>query len=563
MATPPVATMWANTMRASRSAEEAGPAAVEAGERAQQAQVLDQHPADGQQRRRADRRDDRDAPGRRRQRCAAPRHRAAAAPRGRRAAAGRRDRARRAHARRGGRAATSARRGEPSSAIDRRDAPSPLELGVARRAAPARRRRGVRPRRRRREEADELAARPARAPQAPRGQQHERQPADPVVAREGDRRRSGRTRARRRGSPARRRRPAAARPSESRDRGVARSTRAAGGGPDVSPAGRERAGDAAPARRLAALARLEVGIVGVEGRGLTAAVPSARSCEPVSDQEVERAVEADVRPGRGRAVGPSAAMRGGRKRTSAGRRSSAAGGDVRKRAHRIGRQIAGKHRGLADAVEHRAPMRSPAAACRRCRRARSPPWRHLGLPRRAQRGQRQRLDLGARRRSPVRSRVASASEQDGLQPVVAGVVQVVGLGGGKQDAVDAARQQARRASVGAGPEACEHRRRAPPRGRARRPGRRRWPRAHRPARSGGRGGRSGRGRTASRRALVGLVAALHHGAERAAAPMRPGAGEVEREEGQQRRAFESPGIRKRPGPSVDRRARCVRRAPRR
>ena len=76
-------------------------------------------------------------------------------------------------------------------------------------------------------------------------------------------------------------------------------------------------------------------------------------------------------------------------------------------------------------------MVSPAAACRRCRAASRRPWRRLRLARRPQRGQRQHLHLGAGK-SRARDGPVGDQAQDRLQPVVAGVVQVVGLGGGEQ-----------------------------------------------------------------------------------------------------------------------------------
>ena len=68
----------------------------------------------------------------------------------------------------------------------------------------------------------------------------------------------------------------------------------------------------------------------------------------------------------------------------------------------------------------------------------------LRLARGPQRGQRHHLDLGAGE-GGARDRLVGDQAQDGLQPVVAGVVQMVGLGGGEQQAVDAAARGCRRA----------------------------------------------------------------------------------------------------------------------
>ena len=71
----------------------------------------------------------------------------------------------------------------------------------------------------------------------------------------------------------------------------------------------------------------------------------------------------------------------------------------------------------------------------RCR-----PGLRLRLARRPERGQRHRLHLGAGERGALDGLVGD-QPQDRLQPVVAGVVQVVGLGGGEQQPVDAARER--------------------------------------------------------------------------------------------------------------------------
>ena len=94
-----------------------------------------------------------------------------------------------------------------------------------------------------------------------------------------------------------------------------------------------------------------------------------------------------------------------------------------------------------------------AAARRRCRAA-SGGRAGLRLARGPERGERHHLHLGARERR-ARDRRVRDQPQDRLQPVVAGVVQVIGLGGREQQAVDAARQDGRQPGVRAGPEALQ------------------------------------------------------------------------------------------------------------
>ena len=72
----------------------------------------------------------------------------------------------------------------------------------------------------------------------------------------------------------------------------------------------------------------------------------------------------------------------------------------------------------------------------------SPSASHSRLAGGADRGQRHDVDLGAGeiRRAPI---ARPASGEDRLQPVMARVMQMVGLGRGEQDAVDARRERAR------------------------------------------------------------------------------------------------------------------------
>ena len=73
-----------------------------------------------------------------------------------------------------------------------------------------------------------------------------------------------------------------------------------------------------------------------------------------------------------------------------------------------------------------------------------------------QRGQRHHLHLSPGKRRP-RDGLVCDQPQDGLQPVVAGVVEMVGLGGGEQQPIDAAGEDAGEPGVGPRPEASEDR----------------------------------------------------------------------------------------------------------
>src|SRR5208337_5637881 len=82
------------------------------------------------------------------------------------------------------------------------------------------------------------------------------------------------------------------------------------------------------------------------------------------------------------------------------------------------------------------------------------PLPDFGLARRADGGERDGVDLGADPLGP-RDRPRGQSAQDSLEPVVACVVQMVGLGGGEQNPVDARpedRGEARRAADAKGAE---------------------------------------------------------------------------------------------------------------
>ena len=109
---------------------------------------------------------------------------------------------------------------------------------------------------------------------------------------------------------------------------------------------------------------------------------------------------------------------------------------ARQRRRRIVGQPAGKHRRLGDAVEHLAV--DALARFRRAddRRQNLAAVADLGFARRAHRGERDDVDLGA---EPFGARDGAAGHQlqRRLEPVVVGVVEMVGLGRGEQDAVDA------------------------------------------------------------------------------------------------------------------------------
>ena len=118
---------------------------------------------------------------------------------------------------------------------------------------------------------------------------------------------------------------------------------------------------------------------------------------------------------------------------------------------RVHRQVAGEHRRLGLAVEHLA-----ADALARHRHADDARQQFVadlgvGLARRPQGGERLHADLGAGIRGAAHGALGDEA-QDRLEPVVARGVDVVGLGGGEQQLVDAAHEQRAQPVGGAGAE---------------------------------------------------------------------------------------------------------------
>ena len=118
---------------------------------------------------------------------------------------------------------------------------------------------------------------------------------------------------------------------------------------------------------------------------------------------------------------------------------------------RVDGQIAGEHRRLGLAVEHLAA--DALARHRHADDARQPFVADLGvgLARRPQSGERLHADLRAGVRSAAHGAIGDDA-QDRLQPVVAGGMDVVRLGGGEQQLVDAAHEQRAQPVAGAGAE---------------------------------------------------------------------------------------------------------------
>ncbi len=151
-------------------------------------------------------------------------------------------------------------------------------------------------------------------------------------------------------------------------------------------------------------------------------------------------------------------------------------------------------------------------------------------------GDRQHVDLGAAIRRPLAGPLDETAE-NGLQPVVAGVVQMVGLGGREQDLVDARAEKRGEPGIPAVAEGGQH------------VGERGFEIGHR-IRAG-----IERGQHVDQHDLavepgemiaeerphhardIGVVAARHHGVQRARLRLRVGR-DVERSEGQHGRAFE-------------------------
>lgn len=167
----------------------------------------------------------------------------------------------------------------------------------------------------------------------------------------------------------------------------------------------------------------------------------AHSLQSVSDQELEGAVKADVR--QNGAINLPLAFKAGRpeaKEAEIGLLFRSTGKALERafaleQLFRIGRQVARKGRDFRAAVEcftadllagiRRSQDRGQFVAA----------TLHLGFAGGAHRGQRHHVD-----RSPgvlgAVGRLGDNPPQDGLQPIMARMMQVIGLGGGKQDAVD-------------------------------------------------------------------------------------------------------------------------------
>ena len=155
--------------------------------------------------------------------------------------------------------------------------------------------------------------------------------------------------------------------------------------------------------------------------------------------------------------GAPAPSNGGRKRTK--RQSLSASGSAerfaRQRRRRIVGQPAGEHRRLGDAVEHLAVDALARFGRADDRRQALAAVADLGFARRAHRGERDDVDLGA---EPFGARDGAAGHQlqRRLEPVVVGVVQMVGLGRGEQDAVDARPEDRPEPRGAAGAEGVHH-----------------------------------------------------------------------------------------------------------
>ena len=78
------------------------------------------------------------------------------------------------------------------------------------------------------------------------------------------------------------------------------------------------------------------------------------------------------------------------------------------------------------------------------------------LARRPHRGERHHVDLGAGEFG-ARDRPFGDAGEDAFEPIVARVVEMIGLGGGEQDAVDARAKDAAEPGAASGAEAIEDR----------------------------------------------------------------------------------------------------------
>ena len=306
-----------------------------------------------------------------------------------------------------------------------------------------------------------------------------------------------------------------------------------------------RSADERRRRRLApALSRRRPGSSSSRRKAPAAAIGLA-SCEPVSDQEFERPVEADMGQRQRQPLGGALEVRRAEaheaERQLGSRRPSAS-----KDRFRIVRQVAGKERDLGVAVERRAVDRLAGERRADDRGQRSPPW--VTVPSRVARTEASARTSTLAPANLARStRARDQARQDRFQPVVVAVVEMIGLGRGEQDPVDPPRDEAGQ-PVGRGRAGT---RRGCRRARLRDRRRRRRRRSAPASASTSTIWRSRRAKWSRKNgpdddALIGLVAARHHARRasrrrdrhrRGSAARRSGPGEPSR----------SPGMRKRPG----------------
>ena len=164
------------------------------------------------------------------------------------------------------------------------------------------------------------------------------------------------------------------------------------------------------------------------------------SCEPVRQKELEGAVETDVRQRRRLAVEPGGGTRGGRKRTNCSPSRRGVGHAARRAGPPAGRRETRRPRSLPSNTLP--PRRSPGIGTPTMHGKQLVADLRFGLARRPQRGERLHIDLGAGVGRAPHGPLGDDA-QDRLQPVVARGVNMVGLGGGEQQLVDAAAVQQR------------------------------------------------------------------------------------------------------------------------
>src|ERR1700704_384569 len=186
----------------------------------------------------------------------------------------------------------------------------------------------------------------------------------------------------------------------------------------------------------------------------------ARSLQSVSDQELEGAVKADMRQSGLLGAFAFELRRAKAKKAKIGLVICGAG-ETTKRAFaakqllRIIRQIAWKGRNLGLAVEDLHACNFAGCRCPQDRGQFVAAALHLGFAGGADRSQRNDVDIGSGALG-VRCGLGDRSPQHRLETIMARMVQMIGLGGGKQDAINSRPEQIAKESAAPDPETIQN-----------------------------------------------------------------------------------------------------------